>query len=381
MYELSVPKLNSNDVSYLVTEWCYEDGDLVPAGAEVALLETSKAAEGLACEEGGILLREAKVGQECRPGEVIGRLFSDAEERHTFLARAPITPATPADADQIITQPALRLMERYGLDAAEFRGSGRKVINRADVQRLLDERLGAQTRRYEPSRGQRAVAEMVTLAHRTIPAAHATVSVTVDAAMTALREYSEREAISVRLPELLIRSVADLFTRYPLFFATTHDDGEVTLAEEARVGVTIDVGRGLAVPVIGGTTATSLTAIAKTLARFRQTALRGRFTEADLSAGNIGISLPAGEVILAQPLIMPRQACMLSLGTIQVVPHLEPDGRLAARQVVYLGLAYDHRLINGRDAAAFLADLKQAFESPQRLRALVGEGNPEDVIG
>jgi 2-oxoglutarate dehydrogenase E2 component (dihydrolipoamide succinyltransferase) len=372
MYELSVPKLNSNDVSYLVTGWCYEDGDLVPAGAEVALLETSKAAEGLACGEGGILLREAKVGQECRPGEVIGRLFCDAEEQNAFLDRAPITPATPADADQIITQPALRLMEQYGLDAADFRGLGRKVINRADVQRLLDERLGAQARRYEPSRGQRAVAEMVTLAHRTIPAAHATVSVTVDAAMTALREYSEREAISVRLPELLIRSVADLFARYPLFFATSHDNGEVTLAEEARVGVTIDVGRGLVVPVVDGTAATSLKAIAETLARFRQTALRGRFTEADLSAGNIGISLPAGEVILAQPLIMPRQACMLSLGTIQVVPHLEPDGRLAARQVIYLGLAYDHRLINGREAAAFLADLKHAFESLQRLQALVG---------
>jgi 2-oxoglutarate dehydrogenase E2 component (dihydrolipoamide succinyltransferase) len=198
------------------------------------------------------------------------------------------------------------------------------------------------------------------------------VSIAVNAALESLREYSEREGIPVRLPELLIRSVADMFGRYPLFFATTHDDGEVTLAVEARVGVTIDVGRGLTVPVVDGAAVTSLKRIAETLARFREAALRGRFTEQDLTGSNIGISLPAGEVVLVQPLILPGQVCMLSLGAAQVVPYLEPDGRLTARQVAHLGLAYDHRLINGRAAAKFLGEVKHSFESPQALRALIG---------
>jgi 2-oxoglutarate dehydrogenase E2 component (dihydrolipoamide succinyltransferase) len=372
MYELAVPKLNSNDVSYVLTEWFYADGDLVPLGAEVALVETSKAAEGLACEEGGILLRETKVAQECRPGEVIARLFRDEQERDAFVARAPAKPIGTVAAELVISEPAMRMIEHHGLDPAALRRCGRKVIGRADVQRLLDERAGARPRRHVPSRSQRAVAEMVTLAHRTIPAAHATVNIAVNAALESLREYSEREGIPVRLPELLIRSVADMFGRYPLFFATTHDDGEVTLAVEARVGVTIDVGRGLTVPVVDGAAVTSLKRIAETLARFREAALRGRFTEQDLTGSNIGISLPAGEVVLVQPLILPGQVCMLSLGAAQVVPYLEPDGRLTARQVAHLGLAYDHRLINGRDAAKFLGEVKHSFESPQALRDLIG---------
>jgi 2-oxoglutarate dehydrogenase E2 component (dihydrolipoamide succinyltransferase) len=68
---------------------------------------------------------------------------------------------------------------------------------------------------------------------------------------------------------------------------------------------------------------------------------------------------------------MPGHACMVSLGATQAVPHLTAEGRLVTRHVVHLGLAYDHRLVNGRDAARFLTDLKHAFESPQRLEVLV----------
>ena len=372
MYELSVPKLNSNDVSYVLTEWLYADGDLVPPGVEVALVETSKAAEALACEDGGILLRETEAEQECRPGEVIARLFRDKSERDAFLARAPAKAVRAMTADPVITEPAMRLIQRHGLDPAALSRSGRNVISRADVQRFLDKRADGQPAvQHVASRHQRAVAELVTIAHRTIPAAHATVSVTVDAALRSLRQYGEREGITVRLPELLICTVGELAGRFPLFFATVHDDGEATLAATARIGVTIDVGRGLTVPVVGGAALASLRCIAQTLATFREKALHGSFSEKDLTGANIGISLPAGDVVLVQPLILPGQVCMLSLGATQVVPHLDHDGRLAIRQVVYLGLAYDHRLINGRDAAKFLGEVKQAFESPQRLQKLV----------
>lgn len=371
MYELTVPKLNSNDVSYVLTEWLYPDGDPVPPGVEVAVIETSKAAEGIACEVGGILLQEAKLASECRPGEIIARVFEDRGERDAFLATVPAKTAGTAATGPVITEPAMRLIRQYGLDTALLGGRGEKVIRRADVERLLDEREGAGKGRQVLSRNQLAVAEMVTLAHRTIPAAHATVAVTIDTALDSLREYSSRIGIPVRLPELLIRAIADVFPRYPLFFATIHDHGEVTLATEARIGVTVDVGRGLTVPVVAGAAVTSLKLIAETLTRFRETALHGRFTEGDLAGSNIGISLPAGEVILVQPLVLPGHACMLSLTSPQAVPVLEPDGRLTCRQVVHIGLAYDHRLVNGRDAAGFLGAVKQSFESPHQLGRLI----------
>jgi 2-oxoglutarate dehydrogenase E2 component (dihydrolipoamide succinyltransferase) len=357
MYELAVPTLNSNDTTYVLTEWLFEDGDAVPAGAEVAVVETSKAAEGLVCAEGGILRREVRTGRECRPGEVLARLFGDEEERRRFTAALPEQTAQP---DLVVTEPARRLIERHGLDPDLFRRTGRTVVGRADVERVLGERAGTATV-AAADRGQRAVARMVTLAHRTIPTAHATVAVTVDAAL----EYLAREGGRIRLPELLIRTVAASFERFPRFFAEGRDDGGYVPATEPGIGVTVDVGRGLAMPVVRGPALASLRTIADTLAAFRETALRGRFTEAELAGGNIGISLPAGDVIQVRPLVLPGHSCMLALGATQVVAQVDADGRVVARHVVHLSAAYDHRLVNGRDAAMFLGHLKRGLESAQ----------------
>lgn len=371
MYELSVPRMNSNDGSYVLTEWFYADGDLVPGGAEVALVETSKATEGITCEEGGILLRMAEEAHECCPGDVIARLFRDEAERAAVRHQAPAREAEVDAAELVVTEPARRLIEQHGLDLSALSRLGRRTIGRADVQRLLDEQSGTEAAQYTPSREQRAVAETVSKAHRTIPAAHATVRVTVADALQALGEYGLREGIQVRLPELVVRAIAEIFPKYPLFFATTHDDGQVSLAVEPRVGVTVDVGRGLTTPVIGAADLASLRRIAETLARFRVTALRGRFAESDLRGGNIAVSLPAGEVIFAQPLIPPGHACILSFGAVQIGATLAADSHVTAEQFVYIGLAYDHRLINGRDAAEFLGDVKRQIEDPQCLSALM----------
>jgi 2-oxoglutarate dehydrogenase E2 component (dihydrolipoamide succinyltransferase) len=259
MYEVTVPKLNSNDVSYVLTEWYYADGDLVPPGAAVAAIETSKAAEELACDGGGVLQRQTAAMQECHPSEVIARLFRDETERQEFLAAVSTGPSLTAPVDFTITEPARRLIEEHGIDPAVLATIGRKVIGRADVEQLLDGQVIAEEpRSHVPTRGKRAVAEMVTTAHQTIPAAYAVVSIAVDAALQMLRRYSDRERITVRLPELLICTIGQLVVRYPLFFATIHNDGRATLATEARIGVTIDVGRGLSMPVISGSALDSL---------------------------------------------------------------------------------------------------------------------------
>ena len=378
MYEITVPKLNSNDTGYVLTEWHYADGDLVPAGAEVAVVETSKAAEALTSEVGGVLQHRLMAAQECSPGEVIGRLFPDEQQRQRFLAADVDPRPAPAAPNLVITEPARQLIDEYGLDMAALVGIGKTVIGRADVRQLVEQGrtaasaapAGAARRIHRLTRSQLAIAEIVTTSHRTIPAAYAVVIVAVDQALDVLRVYSERERVSARLPELLIRCVAELVDRFPLFFATALDDGTAALADEARVGVTIDVGRGLSMPVLGGAATSSLSTIADALTACRAKALREQLTVDDLAGATIGVSLPAGDVLFAQPLVPPGLACMLALGATQTVPHLDEGGGLALRRVAYLGLSYDHRLINGRDAALFLGELKSAIESPERLRAL-----------
>jgi 2-oxoglutarate dehydrogenase E2 component (dihydrolipoamide succinyltransferase) len=70
-----------------------------------------------------------------------------------------------------------------------------------------------------------------------------------------------------------------------------------------------------------------------------------------------------GDILLAIPLIFPGHACALAIASPSEVPDIE-DGRLTSRRVANTGLAYDHRLINGRDAAEYLRALKDLLELP-----------------
>jgi 2-oxoglutarate dehydrogenase E2 component (dihydrolipoamide succinyltransferase) len=104
---------------------------------------------------------------------------------------------------------------------------------------------------------------------------------------------------------------------------------------------------------------------------FRVNALRGRFREADLAGGNIGLALSdETDVVSAQPLILPPHACMLALCAPQEELRLDDAGRVTVRRYLHLGLAYDHRVINGRDATLFLAELKRRLEGREHLLSL-----------
>lgn len=373
MPDITIPKLNTVDTAYLLVEWLYAEGAEVPAGASVAVVETSKTAEELVCEEGGVLHRLAEPPAECGLGEVIGRLFADEDERLRSLDR-PAAAAGPSDraapsGEFIVTKSARELIERNGIGDDALRGLGRKVVRSRDVEELLRHADTAEPAPrdgavYRPTRIQRAVAEAVSLSHRTIPAAYCVAKIDVDAALALLDRVSAGGQ-RIGLPELLVKCVALLHADFPLFFGTVRDDGTVALPAAARIGVTVDVGTGLSVPVIAAADRAPLALVARQLTDLRVKALRGRLTQADLAGGNIALALNDDDgIVAAQPLILPPQVCMLNLCSVQRELRLDGSGGLVARRYVHLGLAYDHRLINGREAALFLRALKAALEDP-----------------
>jgi 2-oxoglutarate dehydrogenase E2 component (dihydrolipoamide succinyltransferase) len=170
------------------------------------------------------------------------------------------------------------------------------------------------------------------------------------------------------LPELLIKAVATLYPKHPLMFATLVGDGRIRRAEAPNVGVTVDVGRGLHVPVIRDAAALTSAQLVERLVRLRFKALRAGFTEEELTGANILVALHnTGGIVLATPIVFPGQTCAVCLPDTQEELALADDGRVVVRRYVNVGLVYDHRVVNGRDAVAFLQDLKYLLEAPAGL--------------
>ncbi|MGZ3146457.1 2-oxo acid dehydrogenase subunit E2 [Lentzea chajnantorensis] len=375
MISVKLPTLNTNDAGYVLVEWLAEHGARVEKGQPLVVVETSKAQEEIDSTADGILHTLVADGADCRPGQTVAHLFASADEHRAYLsapAAAPAAPPEPATgAGLTLTKAARALADQHGLTDDDLRGLGRTVIRAADVEALLPSPAQADAPTGQRlSAQQRAVSAVVTESMRTIPAAAAYAKVDVGQAQDLARQLRRRTGSVVSLVGLLVKAVADQLPAHPSLFTRLLDDGTVQPAASAHVAVAVDAGKGLYTPVVHNTAALGVTRIADLITEFRDKAARGTFRADELTGANILIAPHTTDgVVFATPIVFPGQTCALSLGGIDEQLVLDQQGRPEARRFAHLGLVYDHRVVNGRDAMVFLGDLKRALEAPAALAA------------
>jgi pyruvate/2-oxoglutarate dehydrogenase complex dihydrolipoamide acyltransferase (E2) component len=165
-----------------------------------------------------------------------------------------------------------------------------------------------------------------------------------------LRQRMERAALgAVGLSALVIFETARLLKKYPMFNAV-HDGGRIGQYGEVNVGWAVDGGQGLVVPVISKTDEKTLQEIAAVMERHVESYVESSYAPTDFSGGTFTVSDLSGEGIsVFQPLISQGQSAILGVGS---------DGEL-----LYLTLAFDHQVTEGRRAAQFVRELAARLEA------------------
>lgn len=343
-----MPALNSNDTEYVLVEWYAGDGTRVEPGEPVALVETSKAAADLCADAAGVLHHVVAAGTTCKPGSVVAMLTADAGRPTDLAAPAATDTATVRPGGAVLTERATELARRHGIPAERIASLGQAVVRAVDVQRLVDADDTEEV--VFRSRAQLAVAATVTEA-QAVPAAFTVVK--VELGRSAPADVAER----------VIAATAAQREKFPAFFARLIDDGTVRAAAGAQIGVTVDVGQGLFVPVLPNAHEMSIGDISAALMAARVKARRSRFKAADLVGANITVTLHTDpHVVLARPIIRPGTTCALSVCAVLTELRLGQGGGADSHAYFHLGAAYDHRVVNGRDAVLFLQAIKSAVE-------------------
>lgn len=370
MGDVVVPKLNATDDAYTLVEWVVPDAAHVAAGDVVATIETSKALADLEVTEDGYLSHGVAPGTSCAPSDVVGQLWSSPSLAAAAGAHAPARAAAAAstgpDGGPVITRPAQELMRERGLPADTVSGLGKPVIRRADVEAVLARRQdGPGDNPAEVlSDHQRAVARTVARSHASIPDAFVVMKVGAAALARRQAEIAAERRSFVGLPEQVIHAMGRLHRTFPRFYCLVGDDLSLSGSASADVGVTIDVGKGLLVPVVRDVAALDVVEIAQRLMRLRTRAMRGRITETDLAGPVITLALHMDPgVVSARPVIFPGQVCTLSLTSVQGELALSPDGTVVSREFFHVGMSFDHRIVNGRDACRYLTALREELEA------------------
>ncbi|WP_165874904.1 2-oxo acid dehydrogenase subunit E2 [Natrarchaeobius oligotrophus] len=170
-----------------------------------------------------------------------------------------------------------------------------------------------------------------------------------------VKTAADRRDLDVSLTDLLLRAVGTQLEAQPEFNAL-FEDGQHKLVEEVNVGVAVDADGGLLTPVVPAVSEKSVEDVAAARRTLTRRALDGEASIDDLSGGTFTVSnLGMFGIDDFDPIINPPEIAILGVGRIR------DDGTMT------LSLSFDHRVVNGADAARFLDGLVDVLTAPDAL--------------
>ncbi|ROP45733.1 2-oxoglutarate dehydrogenase, E2 component, dihydrolipoamide succinyltransferase [Pseudokineococcus lusitanus] len=178
--------------------------------------------------------------------------------------------------------------------------------------------------------------------------------------------FEQREGGKLSFMPFFALAVTEALKAYPQVNASVEGDSVVYHAQE-NIGIAVDTERGLLVPVIKDAGDLNLAGLNKRIADLAERTRTNKVTPDDLAGGTFTITNTGSRgALFDTPIINQPQVAILGTGAIVKRPVVVSDGEggetIAIRSMMYLALSYDHRIVDGADAARFLSTLKARLE-------------------
>jgi 2-oxoglutarate dehydrogenase E2 component (dihydrolipoamide succinyltransferase) len=184
-------------------------------------------------------------------------------------------------------------------------------------------------------------------------------------------DFAAREGVKLSYMPFFAKAAIDALKQHPsLNAAIDTEAGEVTYYDRENVAIAVDTEKGLLTPVIKDAGDLSIAGLARKIADVAERTRSNKIGPDELSGGTFTLTNTGSRgALFDTPIINQPQVAILGTGTVVKRPVVIDDPNLgetiAVRNMCYLALTYDHRLVDGADAARFLSDVKQRLESGQ----------------
>jgi 2-oxoglutarate dehydrogenase E2 component (dihydrolipoamide succinyltransferase) len=402
------------------------EDETVEVGAELAIIGAAGGApakrEAAPAKQEAAPARQAAPKQEAVPPEETERA-QPAEAKAAPAQAKPAPAAAPAPAQAkaggnggqsasesagYVTPLVRKLASEHGVDLASLRGTGvggrirkQDVLEAAERKRAEAARAAAEAKKpaeakpaqAKPAAAAKPAAEPSPLRGRTEKmsrlrsviakrmveslqtSAQLTTVVEVDVTRIArLRDRAKREFERINgvklsfLPFFTLATVDALKVHPTLNASINTEEGTVTYHGAEHLGIAVDTERGLLVPVIRGAGELNLVGIAKRIADLAARTRTMKIEPDELSGGTFTLTNTGSRgALFDTPIINQPQVAILGTGAVvkRAVVVTDPDlgEAIVPRSMMYLALSYDHRLVDGADAARFLSTVKERLEA------------------
>lgn len=405
LQEVKVPKRGMTNTPILVAQWGAKEGENVKQGSEMVTLEAEKITHTIEAEISGYLHIIVKEGQEVPIGTVIGIIaetmeefkkvkdytdkkndeFTTKAEKNTGTEFTKIDKAAPSSSTSIgrirISPVARRIAKEHGITIESVNGTGPDgTIIREDIEKFIHDK-DKQPDISDLYHGRKVKETRPLNKMRKQIAEHMVKSLSIAAQVTLMGEIDLTEMKKVRqnlldqegilgiritYTDLFIYLVAKQLRNHPIINSSIIGN-EIKLWESINIGVATSLENGLIVPVIKGADKKSLAELSRELKDLAKRAREEKLQPDDVTGGtftitNLGAFGGTGyrfeTVIINQP-----ESAILGTGGIsdRVVVR---DEKIVVRPILTYYFTYDHRVIDGLEAAKFMGGVQKAFEQP-----------------
>ena len=404
VYEFRLPDIGEGVAEGEVVKWLVKEGVEVKENDPLVEIMTDKVnVEIPSPKKGTILKLMAKEGEVVKVGQVLLAIGEKGEQTTTTMSTSPsletpvpspiktevVPPATSAAVlekrQEILATPATRKLARdldVDLSLVQGTGPGGRIVDE-DVHRFKKSGAKALTvtaptpetggnEERIPLRGiRRKIAERMVKSKHT--AAHVTHVDEVD--MTEIvqlrertKESAEKRGVKLTFLPFILKALTLALKQYPYLNATLDDEREeIVLKRYYNIGIATNTEQGLVVPVLKGADHKSITQLAEEIARLSERARTGQLTLDEIQGSTFTITNVGGiGGVFATPIINYPEVAILGVHKITKRPVVK-DNQIIIRDMTYLSLSFDHRVLDGAMAAEFMNVIKQYLEDPKLL--------------
>lgn len=383
-----------------IVKWLVKEGDIVKSDGPLAEIETDKAVVTIPSPVSGKVQKiHHSAGDTIHVGEVLVTIL---ESENSNSAKSSSVVGVLEEGEEVLTHDALkekvdeiavnatpatrRLAKELGVSLSSIAGSGKEGrITEEDVRSASAKPSALPAlkiqRKYDlyghvdhvPLKGVRkSIARNLTKSAFT--AVHVTHMEEIDVTeLVALRESDKKIAQSknIHLTHMpyIIKAVIAALREHPYLSATLIEETEeIVVKKYFNIGVAVDTDDGLVVPVVKIADKKSIFDIAREITELSEKAHQRKLDIGDMKGGVFTIT-NVGSLggIYATPIINPGECAILATGKITEKPVVR-NSAIVARNIMPVSLTFDHRIIDGAEAARFVNVLKQQLENPEKIQ-------------
>ena len=414
---ISMPALGESVSEGTVTRWLKNIGDAVAVDEALLEVSTDKVDTEIPSPIAGILLAidvavdttvpvgarlgliGVQGGAPAAPAPVVAAPAPVAAPVITPVAPVAPTPVAPAPASQptdaYVTPIVRKLANDLGVNLASVKGTGiGGRIRKEDIEALAPKNAPAAPSAVAPAASApvKAAAPVaasplrgttVTMSRlRKVIAARMVESLQVSAQLTTVIEvdvtkiarlrdkskatFEAREGVKLSFMPFFAVAVCEALKQHPVLNSSVEGDQIIYHGAE-HLAIAVDTERGLLVPVIHNAGDLNMGGVARKIADLAARTRDNKVTPDELGGGTFTLTNTGSRgALFDTPIINQPQVAILGLGAIvkrpMVVKGEDGGETIAIRSMVYLALSYDHRVVDGADAARFLVTLKERLE-------------------